>query len=204
MDDHVGTTVVSYLVWLFAGLGLLECLGLLPVAVIARQLRQYGALHAALWSGQGTPDADDDDTNANTPKVLRWYSFWSRVWLSDVDFWLHQNNVRYYSRCEEGRFQVLLRSGLSQHMVRNKYISGLAGCVVRFRRELRPLQRYRVRSRISGWDERSIFIEHQFCSEDGFVHAHGMATFKLIRKVCEKGNEMFSLWTIFIFGYNLF
>ena len=167
-----------------AGLFIAECLGVFPVMVLGRQLRQFFALAWTLC-GRGAPD--DDADNQQGPSVLRWYSFGSRVWLSDMDFWGHQNNVRYYQRCEEGRFQVLLWSGLQGHMHRHKYTAGLAGCVLRFRRELTPLQSYRVRSRVAGWDERSMYIEHRFVGTNGFVHAHGLSTIKLVRAVTERG-----------------
>ena len=189
----VSTSLTTVAVAL-AGVLAAECLGVFPAMVLGRQLRQFFAL-AWTFCGRGAPDSDDD--NQHGPSVLRWYSFRSRVWLSDLDFWGHQNNVQYYKRCEEGRFQVLLRSGLQTYMHRHKYTAGLAGCVVRFRRELTPLQNYRVRSRVAGWDERSMYIEHRFVGKDGFVHAHGLSTLKLVRKVTERGVTPYTILSEF-------
>jgi acyl-CoA thioesterase FadM len=161
----------------FATAFFFEFFGLLPIAIVSRQVRQYFSITLS------STHKENDGNN-----VLGWYSFNSRVWPSDVDFWLHQNNVRYNSRCEEGRFHVMLRSGLGKYIREKEYVGGLSSNLVRFRRELKPFQQYCVKSRISGWDEKSFFIEHLFCSlNDGFVNAHGMSTFKLVRKVCEKG-----------------
>ena len=169
------------LLWSCAALLLGELFGVLPVAVVARQLRVY----VSLWRSSGTGGKSDE--GADTPASLSSFSFWSRVWLSDIDLWRHLNNCRYYQRCEEGRFHFLFRSGLGALMHEKKYTAGLAGCLLRFRRELRPLQSFRVQTRLIGWDARSFFIEHKFFSAEGFVHAHGVSTYKLVKAVCAMG-----------------
>ena len=62
--------------------------------------------------------------------------------------------------------------------------------MARFRRELRPFQRYRVRTRCAGWSDKSLFFEHtvetQAKGQDGkpsvFVNAQGFSQVKLTKK----------------------
>ena len=171
--------------WSSAALLLAEVLGVLPVAVIGRQLRVLASLWRSFCDGRPGPDQSSDGDPS--PEVLGDFSFQTRVWLSDVDLWGHLNNCRYYQRCEEGRMHFFLRSNLGALMRKRKYFGGVAGCMLRFRRELRPLQFFSVRNRLLGWDSRSFFIEHKFCAADGFVHAHGLSTYKLTKATCAKG-----------------
>jgi acyl-CoA thioesterase FadM len=185
--------------WSCAALLLAELLGVLPVAVVGRQLRVYASLWRSFggggrpdqdsFGGGGRPDQGIQGTGGRSDQytVLCNFSFWSRVWISDVDLWRHLNNCRYYQRCEEGRFHFLFRSGLGAFMHKRKYVAGLAGCLLRFRRELRPLQAFRVQTRLIGWDDRSFFLEHKFFATDGFVHAHGLSTYKLVKATCARG-----------------
>ena len=116
-------TAVDHFLVACSLLGLAEFFGIAPVAVMGRQIR--AALEILMFGEKGS---DSDGKGEGTDVPLSWYSFWSRVWLSDVDFWGHKNNCRYYQRCEEGRFHMLMRSGLHKYMGKNNIKAGLAGC----------------------------------------------------------------------------
>jgi hypothetical protein len=152
---------MQYLLWTFFLLGLAETFGVAPVLVLGRQIRV--ALTILLFSKRGSDN--DNDAGSKGKTVTAWYSFHSYVYLSDVDMWGHMNNCKYYERCENGRFEMLMRSGLHDYMASKKYHAGLAGCLLRFRRELRPLQKFHVCTRIVGWDSRSFFFEHRSNSQ---------------------------------------
>ena len=173
-------TLTSILATLGAFL-LAELFGMLPVAVFFRQIRGLLSLWRTFAHGRGS-----SDTNCRGA-VKQEFSFWSRVWLSDVDLFMHMNNCRYYQRCEEGRYHFLMRSGVGALMYKKGHKAGVAGCVVRFRRELKPLQAFQVKTSLAGWDERSFFIEHKFCAPDGFVHAQGLSIYKLTKAMLKKG-----------------
>lgn len=90
-----------------------------------------------------------------------------RVWPGDLDLSLHMNNARYLRAADLGRIDLIMRSGFSTSMRRNGWLPALGGLQVVFRREMRLFQRYRVETRVAGWDERVLFMEHRFVAEGG-------------------------------------
>jgi acyl-CoA thioesterase FadM len=83
-----------------------------------------------------------------------------RVWPNDLDINLHMNNARYLGVMDIGRFDLAIRCGLARLVWRRKLKPVVASAMVRFRRSLAPFERFTLRSRIVGWDEKWIFIEH--------------------------------------------
>jgi len=83
-----------------------------------------------------------------------------RVWPGDLDINLHMNNSRYLAAMDIGRIDLLLRTGLGKAVWRKKLKPVLAGTLVRYRRSLAPFQRYDIRTRLVGWDDKWLFIEH--------------------------------------------
>ncbi|HYD66864.1 thioesterase family protein [Azospirillum sp.] len=84
-----------------------------------------------------------------------------RVWPTDLDFNLHMTNARYHSVMDLGRIDLLVRSGLMRVMLKRRWTTVLGAVNVRFRRSLRPFQRFELVSRVLCWDEKWIFIEHR-------------------------------------------
>ena len=98
------------------------------------------------------------------------------------------NNCVYNRWVEAGRFHFLLRSGLTQYLHAKKIHWGLSGCSLRFRREIAPFQRFQVTTKLAGWDERSLYLETLFLHPStGFVHAHGLSSFKLSKREVGRG-----------------
>ncbi len=85
-----------------------------------------------------------------------------RVWPHDIDVFGHMNNGRYLQIMDVARADWMLRTGVIAAMRQNRWSAVLGGGVVRFRRSLKPLQRYRVRTRLICWDERWFYHEHTF------------------------------------------
>ena len=50
----------------------------------------------------------------------------------------------------------------------------LAGATIRFRRSLDPFQRFRLRTRVLGWDAKSVIMEQIFETLDGQVAARAL------------------------------
>ena len=85
-----------------------------------------------------------------------------RVWPHDLDTSLHLNNGRYWSIADLGRTDLILRSGLWRAVLRHRWTPVVSAALMRFRRELRPFQSFRLETRIVGWDETWIVIEQRF------------------------------------------
>jgi acyl-CoA thioesterase FadM len=96
-----------------------------------------------------------------------------RVWPWDIDPFMHLNNGRYLTLMDLGRFQLVARSGLLREMVRRRWWPTLGGAAIKFRRELRLLQRFELVSRFVAWDGKWFYIAQRFeCG--GEVHAAAM------------------------------
>jgi acyl-CoA thioesterase FadM len=84
-----------------------------------------------------------------------------RVLPSDLDFNMHMNNARYLGIMDIGRIDLILRTGMWRAMWQNRWQAVLGGSMVRYRRPLRPLQRMELSSRLIGWDDKWLYIEHR-------------------------------------------
>lgn len=98
------------------------------------------------------------------PSVLRF-----RVWPTDLDINLHMTNARYFSVMDLGRTDLMIRVGLRPAILRNRWQPVLGGATIRYRRSLRPFQRFTLASRVLCWDDRYIFIEHRMETRHGLA-----------------------------------
>jgi acyl-CoA thioesterase FadM len=90
-----------------------------------------------------------------------------RVWLHDLDPSVHMNNGRYLGIMDLGRLDVIIRSGLWRAVMRHRWTPIASAVVIRFRRELRLFDRYRLETRILAWDERAVVMEQVFLFAGG-------------------------------------
>ncbi len=90
-----------------------------------------------------------------------------RVWPHDLDLSLHMNNGRYLTLMDLGRTDILLRSGLWREVWRNKWTPIASAITIRFRRELRLMQRIRLETRLLCWDETLVVMEQTFVIDGG-------------------------------------
>lgn len=84
--------------------------------------------------------------------------------LTDVDSALHMNNAAYFVHCELARYQWAAASGLMAFMVRERALFLVASASMRYRREIRPFQPFHVKSRMVAFNERSVYVLHDFVS----------------------------------------
>ena len=92
-----------------------------------------------------------------------------RVWPTDLDFNVHMNNGRYFTAADIGRFDWWLRTGVWKK-VRARGWGPVAGDANgRFSRSLQPLERFELHTRLLGWDDKWLFTEHRFVSQERVV-----------------------------------
>lgn len=84
-----------------------------------------------------------------------------RVFPDDLDTNLHVNNGRYLTYMDLGRLDFILRSGVWRAMLARKWSPVVASAQVRFRRALKLAQPFTLRTRLLGWDERWVYLEHR-------------------------------------------
>ena len=90
-----------------------------------------------------------------------------RVLPNDLDLSLHMNNGRYLAVMDLGRLDLILRSGLGGAVWRNGWTPIANAALIRFRRELRLFARYRLETRVVGWQDEIVLIEQTFVFADG-------------------------------------
>ena len=89
-------------------------------------------------------------------------AFSMRVWPNDLDFNIHMNNGRYFSAADLGRLDWWVRSGLWRQVLARGWRPMAGDANARFSRSLGPLQKYELRTRMLGWNEKWHFAEHRF------------------------------------------
>ncbi len=97
-----------------------------------------------------------------------------RVWPNDLDFNMHMNNGRYLTLMDLGRLDLVVRAGLLGIAFRKGWMPVLASATIRFRRSLAPFQRYRLRTRVLGWDARNVIMEQIFETLDGQIASRAL------------------------------
>lgn len=91
----------------------------------------------------------------------------ARVWPSDLDTSLHMNNGRYLTLMDLGRLDVMVASGLWRAVLRHGWTPVANAIKVRFRREIRLWERFRIETRIVAWDQLTVVMEQVFLFEGG-------------------------------------
>jgi acyl-CoA thioesterase FadM len=88
----------------------------------------------------------------------------------DCDLNFHLNAGRYVSFMDVARIELIGRVRFIGPMLRRGWRPVAGGAVLRFRRSVLPFQRFDIRSRVVGWDEKWIYVEHivekdgEFCA----------------------------------------
>lgn len=90
-----------------------------------------------------------------------------RVWPTDLDLSLHMNNGRYLTLMDMGRIDFLVRTGLWNAVTRHRWTPIASSIVIRYRRELRPFDLFRLETRLASWAEASVVMEQVFVLMSG-------------------------------------
>lgn len=88
------------------------------------------------------------------------------VWPNDIDVLGHMNNGRYFTITDFVRTEILIRAGIWKQLKQRGVYPVIAGETVQFRKSLQPFQRYTIRTRLAGWDDKFLYVEHQFVRGD--------------------------------------
>jgi acyl-CoA thioesterase FadM len=97
-------------------------------------------------------------------------------WPWDIDLWMELNNGRTLTLYDLGRIPLVMRTGLLRVLARHRWGLTVAGSAVRYRRRIRPFDRFTMRSRLIGWDHRFLYAEQSMWRGDTCC---GQAVFRL-------------------------
>ncbi|GGI85696.1 hypothetical protein GCM10007973_22790 [Polymorphobacter multimanifer] len=98
-----------------------------------------------------------------------------RVLPHDIDMNRHLNNGRYLQVIDVNRMEYLLRTGVAQTILRERWKPILGSTTIRFRRELRLWERAVAATELLGWDDRWVYLEHRITTLAGRPVAVAMA-----------------------------
>ncbi|MEM7520214.1 MAG: acyl-CoA thioesterase [Pseudomonadota bacterium] len=93
-------------------------------------------------------------------------------WPHDLDFFMELNNGRAMSLYDIGRFAAGMRAGLIKAVFKNRWALTMAGSTVRFRQRIHGFERFEMRSRAVGWDERFMYLEQSMWKRNGNCASH--------------------------------
>ena len=99
---------------------------------------------------------------------------WLRVLPNDLDLNLHMNNGRYFTVMDLGRIDLVIRTGMVRWLFRQRWTPVVGAETMRFRRALKPFERYRLLTRVLCWDEHWVFLEQRFETATGELAAQGL------------------------------
>lgn len=85
-----------------------------------------------------------------------------RVLPGDLDLNGHVNNGRYLTLADVGRIDFVLRNGSARVAWRLRARPVVGDVMAKFRRELRLFERFELETRMLGWNEKWVFVEHRF------------------------------------------
>ncbi|PWB97930.1 acyl-CoA thioesterase [Homoserinimonas hongtaonis] len=85
-----------------------------------------------------------------------------RVLPTDLDTNRHMNNGRYLSISDLGRLDLLRRTGVYATLMRNEWYPVVQSSSMTHRKSLMPWQKFEVESKVSGFDDRAVYMEQRF------------------------------------------
>lgn len=94
----------------------------------------------------------------------------------DCDLNFHLNAGRYVSFMDVARIELIGRMRFMGTMLRRGWRPVAGGAVLRFRKSVLPFQRFDIRSRVVGWDEKWIYVEHVVETDGDFCAIGHMRT----------------------------
>lgn len=80
-------------------------------------------------------------------------------WPWDIDMWMELNNGRTLTLYDLGRIPLASRVGLVTLLRKKGWGLTMAGVSVRYRRRIRTFDRFEIRSRCVGWDDKFVYLE---------------------------------------------
>lgn len=82
---------------------------------------------------------------------------------NDLDFNGHVNNGRYFTLADLGRLDFAIRTGSARIALVNRAMPLIGDAVAKFRKDLRPFQRFDLQTSLLGWDDKWISTRAPLC-----------------------------------------
>ena len=150
-------------------------LGLQTIMVLTFSLRVIATICKGLYQGRNIP------TPIKPSQVMTTYH---RCWFRDIDFFMHMNNAMYFRHFELARWELLPRTGLLQHALKENWMFLAVEQDCKYLKIVRPLTKFECRSSITIADNKWLDFHHSLWSMDGkTLYSEGM-----VRAVVKRRN----------------
>ena len=104
-----------------------------------------------------------------------------RVTVSDLDLLGHVNNSKYLAIMDLARIDLMMRSGVWDKLRRQGWYPVVAGQTITYRKSLKLGQRFDVKSRVLGMDDRWFYVQQVFLHDDA-VCAHAVIRVRFLKR----------------------
>lgn len=93
---------------------------------------------------------------------------------NDCDLNFHLNAGRFISFMDIARIELIGRMRLLVPLLQRGWRPVMGGATATYRRSIQPFERFTIRTRVVGWDEKWFYIEHTVLRHDGSLSASGV------------------------------
>jgi acyl-CoA thioesterase FadM len=90
-----------------------------------------------------------------------------RCWPTDIDFFFHMNNAIYFRHFELARWELLPRTGLLQHAMKENWMFLAVEQDAKYMKMIRPMQEFECHTCIHVSDGKWLDFQHSLVSTDG-------------------------------------
>lgn len=105
-----------------------------------------------------------------------------RVLPTDLDLLWHVNNGVYFSYMDFGRWDLIFRNGLFDIARKNKIFSVVASESMRFRRSMQLWDKFTLKTKVIGRDDKYFFINQYFYSPKNDLMAVGFVKIRFVHQ----------------------
>ena len=104
-----------------------------------------------------------------------------RCWPTDLDVLRHINNGVYFSMQDLARVDYMIRMGAMPKLNANGWYPVVVSERMRFKKSIKPFQKFDISTKLAYWDEKYTYIEHKFMVNGEDV-AFGMIRARFLKK----------------------
>jgi len=106
-----------------------------------------------------------------------------KVMPSDCDINMHLTNSRYLAFMDLARTWMTEEIGLFRAVMKRRWFPIVNATAITYIKDIKPLERFKVKTQLVGWDHKYFYIEHKFTTKRGL---HAIAYVRGVFK-CKKG-----------------
>ncbi|MFL5784116.1 MAG: acyl-CoA thioesterase [Bacteriovoracaceae bacterium] len=104
-----------------------------------------------------------------------------RVLPTDLDLLMHVNNGVYFSFMDFGRWNMIFKNGAYDLAKKNGWYTVVAGETIRFKKSLKLWDKFTMKTKMVGHDDKYFFIEQRFL-KNGEEMATGLVKVRFLKK----------------------